>query len=335
MLNVGLDAHWKSSSVCILDENGSIVKEFTRRGGWDRTLMELAGIQEPFRVAFEASCGYGTLYDRLRRLTPQVQVAHPGHLSLIFKSKKKNDRIDAKRLAKLLYLDEVPRIHVPGKQVRMWRQMIEARRKFIDKRTRTKNGIRSLLRSYGVQQPRGLWTKKGRQWLRSVALPDAWPRTQLMLLQEELDDFDKKVKLVTRELDRIAEGNPAVALLRTIPGVGPRTAETIVAYVDDPERFGRINQAGAYFGLVPCQNSSGPVDRLGHITRQGPATARKYLVEATWQARRRDPHVRAYFDRICGGKKERRKLALVATAHHLLRCMVAMLKSGEVWRQAA
>jgi len=46
-------------------------------------------------------------------------------------------------------------------------------------------------------------------------------------------------------------------------------------------------------------------------------------------------HLREYFERVCGGEKERRKVALVATAHHLLRCMIAMLKSGEVWRQAA
>jgi len=321
--------------VCILDENGKIVKQFTRRGGWDKALLDLANLQERFRIVFEASCGYGTLYDKLRRLTPEVLVAHPGHLRCIFQSKRKNDRIDAQRLAKLLYLDEVPQVHVPRKEMRQWRQMIECRRRIIEKRTRTKNGIRSLLRSYGIRQPRGLWTKKGREWLESVELPGEWPQVQLTMLLEELEQFEDQANRITKQLDRIAARSPGVILLRTIPGVGPRTAEAIVAYVDDPMRFGRVKQAGAYFGLVPCQDSSGPTDRLGHITRQGPATARKYLVEATWQALRRNRHLREYFERICGGKKERRKVALVATAHHLLRCMIAMLKSGEVWRQAA
>lgn len=104
-----------------------------------------------------------------------------------------------------------------------------------------------------------------------------------------------------------------------------------MAYIDTPERFTRSKQIGAYFGLVPCLDASADVTRRGHITRQGPATARKLLIEATWQGIRRDAHLRAYFERLVAGKPERRKIALVATAHHLLRCLLAMLKTGESW----
>ena len=114
-----------------------------------------------------------------------------------------------------------------------------------------------------------------------------------------------------------------------------RTAETIAAYIDDPKRFGRSSQVAAYFGLVPCQDASASVNRLGHITKQGPGTARKYLVEAAWQGVYRSPKIRAYFERILRGKKERRKIALVATAHYLLRCMHAMLINCEPWREVA
>ena len=121
-------------------------------------------------------------------------------------------------------------------------------------------------------------------------------------------------------------------MLMTIPGVGPRTAEAFVAYVDRPERFKRLNRVPAYFGLVPCQDASASVNRLGHITKQGPATARKLLVEASWQMIRRDPATRAVFDRLVAGKKERRKTALIAIAHRLVRIMQTMLKTGEVYR---
>ena len=77
------------------------------------------------------------------------------------------------------------------------------------------------------------------------------------------------------------------------------------------------------------------VNRLGHITRQGPGTARKYLVEAAWQGVYRSPAIRAYFERVLHGRHERRKIALVATAHYLLRCMHAMLVSGRPWHEAA
>jgi transposase len=68
------------------------------------------------------------------------------------------------------------------------------------------------------------------------------------------------------------------------PGAGIRTAEAVVAYVDDINRFAKATRLGTYFGLVPCQDASASVNRLGHITREGPATVRKMPCEAAWQA---------------------------------------------------
>ena len=75
----------------------------------------------------------------------------------------------------------------------------------------------------------------------------------------------------------------------TIPGVGIRTAETFVAWVDDVTRFRRTRQLGAYFGLVPCQDASADKNRLGHITRDGPPVMRKLICEATWTAIKKCP----------------------------------------------
>ena len=133
---------------------------------------------------------------------------------------------------------------------------------------------------------------------------------------------------------RATRGWPGVSLPRTIPGVGPRTAEAVVAYVDDPDRFVRNKSIGCYFGLAPCEDTS-VKRRLGHITHEGPPTVRRLVVEACWQAVRRDAGLKAYFERIRGDKKDRKKIALVATAHHLLRVMLAMPRTGEVWRAAA
>jgi transposase len=331
---VGLDVHQRTSTICILDENGRRVKTVTVKGPWPTLLAEVRKIQRPFSICFEATCGYGYLHDELRRVARRVVVAHPGQLRLIFRSKRKNDRVDAEKLAKLLFLDEVPPAYVPSVDVRQWRSLIEYRRRLVDRRTCCKNAIRSLLRSYGVQAPRGLWTRKGLAWLATVRLGSA-AAFQRRLLLSELATFGGQVREVTKVLDAMGDRHSGVAVLRTIPGVGARTAETVVAYLDDPSRFRRARQVGAYFGLVPSQDASAGVNRLGHITRQGPGTARKYLVEAAWQAIRRSPTVRAYYERICRGRKDRRKTALVATAHYLLRCMYAMLSTGEVWREAA
>jgi transposase len=335
MHNVGLDAHQRTSTIHILDEYGRKVKEKTIRGSWQKAVVWLAGLKEPFQVCFEATCGYGPLYDALSKIARRVVMAHPGQLRLIFRAKRKNDRVDAEKLAKLLYLDEVPPAYVPSIKVRQWRELIEFRRRLVDRQTGCKNQIRSLLRSYGVQAPKSLWSRKGLAWLKELDWPGLSGRLRRDLLLDELASCRQKVRAVTRALDRIARRHPGVQLLRTVPGIGARTAETLMAYIDDPSRFDRADQVGSYFGLVPCQDASAGVNRLGHITKQGPATARKYLVQGAWQAVRRSPRVRARYERLVGGRKERRKIALVATAHWLLRCMFAMLRSGEAWREAA
>jgi transposase len=335
MQYVGLDVHQRTSTIHILDECGRKVKEKTIRGSWQDVVLWLARWKEPFAVCFEASCGYGPLYDGLSKIAPRVVMAHPGQLRLIFRSKRKSDRVDAEKLAKLLYLDEVPPAHVPGIEVRQWRELIEFRRRLVDRQTACKNQIRSLLRSHGVRAPKSLWSRAGQAWLLALDWPGLSGRVRRDMLTEELRSCREKVRTVTRALDQMARRHPGVQLLRTIPGIGARTAETVMAYLDDASRFDRSSQVGAYFGLVPCQDASAGTNRLGHITKQGPGTARKYLVQGAWQAVLRSPRVRARYERLTDGRKERRKIALVAIAHWLLRCMFAMLRSGQAWREAA
>jgi transposase len=236
-----------------------------------------------------------------------------------------------------LYLDEVPRVHVPSVDVRSWRMMIEFRQKLMARRVSVKNQIRGMLKSQGitceeVTGGKSLWTKKGIAWLRGVELPELEGLRREMMI-DDLKELAGKIKRVEDELAKVATTHPGVALLMTIPGVGIRTAETFVAYVDDVKRFDRLKQVGSYFGLVPCQDATGKVNRLGHITRDGPATMRKLLVEAAWQGIRRSPTIKAFYERIKRDDRGRKKIALVATGHWLVRVMASMLRSGECWRE--
>jgi transposase len=333
MFHIGIDAHLNSSAVCILDENGRLCKRFIHRGDLRSLVKRLdEELDQPFQVCFEASCGGGTLHDLFTPIARRVVVAHPGHLRLIFRSKKKNDRVDAAKLAKLLFLDEVPPVHVPDRHVRAWREMIGMRSQAVAKRTRAKNGLRALLRSHLIRSPRALWTKEGRQWLADLKLPTASARLRRDLLLAELEHFDGQIQRLEQELDRIARQHAGVALLKTIPGVGPRTAEAFCAFVDDPKRFG-TKQIGPYFGLTPSQDQSGSINRLGHITREGPAVVRRLLTEAAWRSSRLSPRVKAFFERVQRGDPDRKKITVVATGHYLARVMLAMLLSGEVWRE--
>src|SRR5580765_266112 len=108
MYYVGLDIHSTRIAICVLSETGQVFLRSQVRG-IEEMLRILRGLPDRFEVCYEASCGYGHYHDLLQPLAARVLVAHPGHLRLIFHSKNKNDRKDAERLAKLLYLGETPR----------------------------------------------------------------------------------------------------------------------------------------------------------------------------------------------------------------------------------
>jgi transposase len=333
MYSVGLDVGEKCSSMEILDEHGKHFKHVEVKGRWPVVLERIdREVPRPFAVCFEASCGYGHLHDKLEKRAERVEVAHPGQLRLIFRSKKKHNRVDAQKLAKLLFLGEVPRAWVPREEVRSWRATIEYRQKLLGRRVAAKNQIRGLLRGLGIEAIPRLWTKKGMAWLGALELGEAEAlRREIMV--EEVVDLSARILRVEKHLKTVAARYPGVALLRTIPGVGIRTAEAFLAYVDDISRFRRIKCVGSYFGLVPRQDATGEVNRLGHITKDGPSTVRKMVTEAAWQGIRRSRTLRAFFEQVRHDDPLRKKIALVATAHHLVRVMAAMLRSGECWRE--
>jgi transposase len=335
MLTIGLDVHEKFTTLCALDEKGEIRSERKIYDGFGGIAEALGQVGEEFRVCFEASCGYGTLHDMLKPLAKEVVVAHPGELRLIFRSMHKNDRVDAHKLARLLRLDAVPAVHVPEAQMRAFRGAVEHRTTLVQKRTRAKIQVRFSFKTHGIKAPVRwvLWGPTGRLWLKEQKLPNELDQMRLQTLIAEVDLYDAQIAYVEAKLDKLAAQDWRIKLLRTIPGVGPRTAEAVVAYIDVPERFGHIKAIGRYFGIVPRQDSSGGRERLGSITKAGPATVRKLVVEAAWQMIRKSPRMKAFFERVMGGQKQRKKVALVAVAHKLLRIMLAMLKHREEWRK--
>ena len=98
MLYAGLDLHLKHVSVCVLDENGKPVRR-ARVPDASALVKLLMSLEQPLSVCYEASCGYGRWHEILSRIAVRVVVAHPGHLKLIYRSKRKHDAADAEKLA--------------------------------------------------------------------------------------------------------------------------------------------------------------------------------------------------------------------------------------------
>src|SRR4029450_11921592 len=121
-------------------------------GRWPLLLEELGKLPRPLAICYEASCGYGHLHERFSRVADRVVVAHPGRLAWIYKSKRKHNRVDATKLAKLLFLGEVPAVHVPPERLRLWRQTIEFRQKLLRERVAPRTGRARSSRSVGCRR---------------------------------------------------------------------------------------------------------------------------------------------------------------------------------------
>jgi len=283
------------------------------------------------RVAFEVGIQAQWVASVVRPLAAEVQVANPGRIDWLFKDGRKNDQIDARKLSTLLHLNELPLVHLPRVEVSLWRSLINSRRTEVRRRTMVKNQLRAILRAAMLRCPhKGLWTRRGLEWLTSLQFDEIRQKMVRRLLRE-LAFLKAAIADLEADLDQIAEKRPAAAQLQTIPGIGPRCAEAVVAFADDIRRFGRGRQFTSYFGMTPRQDASGRVDRHGHISKRGPSVVRWVLIEAAHQVTRRCREVHAFCDRIWQGKRGRYKQAIVAAGRKLLTIMVAMLRDGTVF----
>lgn len=331
---VGMDVHQKSTTFCVMDpsaEESSRTRTCTvatAAAAYEAVLRPLAG---RCHVAFEV-CPQAQWVARIvRPLAGRVCLANPSRMPWLFRDGRKNDRLDAQKLATLLYLDQLPLVHLPSEDVSAWRAMINHRRGLISRRTRAKNQVRSILRSFMRLCPqRSCWTRVGMVWLREQRF-DALRDVMMQGLLSELRFLAEQLKQVEGELALVAREHAGVALLQTIPGIGPRTAEAILAFTDDVQRFADRKKFVSYFGVVPTEDSSGQVVRRGRISKRGPSVVRWVLIEAARVAIRRCPELKAFYDRVCKGRKDRRKKAVVATGRKLLAIAFGMLRRGEVF----
>ena len=291
-------------------------------------------------TAFEVSGQAGFLYDALAEEVDSLHVANPSKMTWIYRTAKKNDRIDARKMAVLLSINELPEVYMPSKEIRQWRQTILHRQKIVRDIGQVKNRIRAALKSEGHRKPahRGGWWKcVNRLWMarlcdEQVEVDCLW-RLHLRNLLDELDLLEAQRDRVTDYLDIYLANQPGAKLLMSIPGVGPRTAEAVLAYTDDVERFGNYKQYCAYFGVTPKLDESGSVRRLGHISKHGPSVVRWVLCESSWKVVRYCPGLKAFYERVMAGQQSRKKIAIVAVMRKLLCIMRAMLMTGELFNE--
>lgn len=340
---VALDLGKYKSVACLYDTATAQAAFVTLRTTPDEIDRLLTEHRSPV-VVIEACTVSGWVYDLCQIRGVRCVVANTsGEAWKFIHTKRKTDKDDARRLAQLYALGQLPTVTVPPKPIREWRTLIATRQALVQRRVAVQNRIRALLLAQGRAMPVGhrAWTAAGLAELESSARPleqcgpaELWRG----LLHLALVEYRQVVALsdqLEAQLDQQAKTHAEVQRLQTIPGVGPRTAEAVVAYLGDPHRFRSGKQVSAYGGLVPRQYQSGQTDRRGRITKRGPALLRKLLVECAWAMLRYNAWARAVYLRLTQGGKTRRKTAVVALARKLLVRCWALLRDGTVWQAAA
>ena len=107
----------------------------------------------------------------VRPRAAKVHVANPSRIPWLFRDGRKNDRLDAKKLATLVALDQLPTVHLPTADVSAWRALVNHRRALVKRGTVVKNQIRTILRTFARQCPnRSCWTRAGLSWLAWQAM---------------------------------------------------------------------------------------------------------------------------------------------------------------------
>src|SRR5216684_269783 len=298
MYYIGLDVHKKTISYCVKDVSGQVHREgqigATRRelDGWMKTLPQ------PWTAAMEATIFTGWIYDHLLPHARQVKVAHPLMLRAIAAAKKKNDRIDAGKIADCLRCDFLPECHMASTSIRERRRTLRYRHLLVRQMVQMKNRISGLLMETGVSYNKQRLHKVRyfRELLTTNEEVNESIRPLLRVRRETIVRLQKMEYALVSSLQRDPLLAERIKRLRTVPGVGPITALTWALEIGDVSRFRSIRQAISYCGLCGDERSSADKAMRMPLSKQRNKHIQRALVEAAKLAPRQNHEMAVIYD---------------------------------------
>ena len=332
----GLDVSMDETHVCVLDREGIVIHEAKAASTPEAIADELAKAPVCRHVVFETGRMVPMLYHGLRERGVPVICIESRQASQALKSlaTHKTDRNDARGLAHLARTGFFKPVHVKSLPAHAIRSLIIARKKLVGQRVTLENQIRGLAVVFGVRLPRGLSRAFVERALRASEGIDGLSGAMRGLI-EARSAVLSAVASIDADMKRMARGSDACRRLMTIPGVGYLTALAFTAAVDDPARFRRSRDMGAYLGLVPRRYQSGEVDYTGSISKCGDRRVRTLLYEAAnvmLTRYKKDLKLKDWALAIA--KRSTMRKARIALARRLAIIMHAMLRHGTEFRAA-
>ena len=335
-LFVGLDVDKTSISVSVHDGQ-NLLKSLTVPYN-PQNLLSFIGKHYPEKrvvFAYEAGpTGFG-LYDGIVGAGYPCLVVSPGNIPAAPNKRVKTNRIDSLKLANLLSGNQLRGIRVPSEPIRHLRSLVHLRYTYMQDIRAYKCRIKAELLKEGLDFPRAC---KGSQWTKAVMAAlrnlECSPviSYKISSMLDQIEFLMRQMYLVEVALKGLVNGDAdlkaCIGYLMSCPGIGWRIACYVLARFGDWRCLETSKQAGAFFGLVPTENSTGDKTDRGSITKCGDPRLRSMLIQGAWAAIRKDGELKSFYDRICAShsKKVAARVAIVAVARKLAERMHCVLK---------
>ena len=333
-LTIGLDLGDRISHYCVIEEAGQVILE-SKPPTTPKGIEEVFGRIPRSRVALETGTHSPWISRQMIQLGHEVIVAHARNVQMISESSRKDDRLDARTLARLARIDPAllgPVRHRSAKaQIHL--TVIRARATLVGARTALVNTARGLTKSYGARLPKCGSEQMGREIAKELSqeLRDALDPllAEIESLNERIAEYDRRIARVAKEV------YPQVALLQQVKGVETLIALTYILTLDDPHRFRHSRDAGCFVGLRPGRRNSGMSEPQMHISKEGDRYLRTLLVQGAHYILGpfgQDSDLRRWGLKLAErGGKNAKKRAVVAVARKLAVLLHRLWVSGEVY----
>jgi len=278
---VGLDVSLKQTSICVVNQTGSVVREGVVDSDPEAIAAFLrAKAPGAVRIGLETGPTATWLWTELKRLGLPVICIDARHAKAVLKMQiNKSDRNDAVGIARIMQTGWFKEVRVKDLDSHAVRALLASRALLVKIKRDLENQVRGLLKNFGLVIGRAKFNVfavraeeliEGRPELVAAVRPLLDAR---QAIEQQVDDLDRKVQ-------KLARHNAQVRRFMSVPGVGPVTALCFKATIDDPARFKRSRSVGAYVGLTTRRHASGELDWSGRISKCGDAMLRMYLFEA-------------------------------------------------------
>src|SRR6202161_514889 len=333
-LTIGVDLGDRWSFYCVLEEAGKIILE-QKVATTPEAMKQTFGKIPRSLIALETGTHSPWASRLLTELGHEVLVAHAQKVELITKSNRKDNRHDARTLARLARID--PELLGPVRhrsaKAQIHLTVIRARAELVSARTALVNAARGLVKSYGQRLPKCGTYQVNEKLAEGVS---AQLRDVVVPLLREVESLNERIQEYEVRMEKIAkESYPHVSLLKQVKGVGTQIALTYVLTLEDPHRFPKSREVGCFLGLRPGRRNSGESQPQMHISKEGDRYLRTLLVQGAHYILGpfgADSDLRRWGLKLAArGGKNAKKRAVVAVARKLAVLLHRLWVTGEVY----